>query len=99
MEEKTGEAMQTGIDFLRIVSPFYLVVSVKLIADGILRGAGRMREFMIDTFTDLILRVCLCIVFSSLFGAIGIWCAWPVGWAIGTVLSAVFCLRYMKSVS
>ena len=99
MEEKTGEAMQTGIDFLRIVSPFYLVVSVKLIADGILRGADRMREFMIDTFTDLILRVCLCIVFSSLFGAIGIWCAWPVGWAIGTVLSAVFCLRYMKSVS
>ena len=99
MEEKTGEAMQTGIDFLRIVSPFYLVVSVKLIADGILRGAGRMREFMIDTFTDLILRVCLCIVFSSLFGAIGIWCAWPVSWAIGTVLSAVFCLRYMKSVS
>ena len=98
MEEKTGEAMQTGMDFLRIVSPFYLVVSVKLIADGILRGAGRMREFMIDTFTDLILRVCLCIVFSSLFGVIGIWCAWPVGWAIGTVLSAVFCLRYMKLV-
>ena len=89
--------MQTGVDFLRIVTPFYLVVSIKLIADGVLRGAGRMREFMIDTFTDLILRVGLCIVFSSLFGVIGIWCAWPVGWAIGTALSALFCLRYMKS--
>ena len=97
MEEGSVDAMQTGVDFLRIVSPFYLVVSIKLIADGVLRGAGRMREFMIDTFTDLILRVGLCIVFSSLFGVIGIWCAWPVGWAIGTALSALFCLRYMKS--
>ena len=97
MEEASAEAMKTGVDFLRIVSPFYLVVSIKLIADGMLRGAGRMREFMIDTFTDLILRVGLCIVFSSLFGVIGIWCAWPVGWAIGTALSALFCLRYMKS--
>ena len=97
MEEGSVDAMQTGVDFLRIVSPFYLVVSIKLIADGVLRGAGRMREFMIDTFTDLILRVGLCIVFSSLFGVIGIWCAWPVGWAIGTALSALFCLGYMKS--
>ena len=97
MEEGSVDAMQTGVDFLRIVSPFYLVVSIKLIADGVLRGAGRMREFMIDTFTDLILRVGLCIVFSSLFGVIGIWCAWPVGWAIGTVLSAFFCITYMKS--
>ena len=97
MEEASAEAMKTGVNFLRIVSPFYLVVSIKLIADGMLRGAGRMREFMIDTFTDLILRVGLCIVFSSLFGVIGIWCAWPVGWAIGTALSALFCLRYMKS--
>ena len=97
MEEGSVEAMQTGVDFLRIVSPFYLVVSIKLIADGVLRGAGRMREFMIDTFTDLILRVGLCIVFSSLFGVIGIWCAWPVGWAIGTALSVYFCRTYMKS--
>ena len=96
MEEGSVDAMQTGVDFLRIVTPFYLVVSIKLFADGVLRGAGRMREFMIDTFTDLILRVGLCIVFSSLFGVIGIWCAWPVGWAIGTALSALFCLRYMK---
>ena len=93
----SGEAMRTGVQFLRIVSPFYLVVCVKLVVDGVLRGAGLMRQFMIDTFTDLILRVGLCIVFSSLFGVIGIWCAWPVGWAIGTALSALFCLRYMKS--
>lgn len=97
MEETGGEAMRTGIDFLRIVSPFYLVVSIKLIADGVLRGAGRMREFMIDTFTDLVLRVVLCILFSRLFGVIGIWCSWPLGWIIGTALSALFCLRFLRT--
>ena len=90
MDGAGGGAMQTGIQFLRIVAPFYLVVCVKLIADGVLRGAGLMREFMISTFSDLLLRVGLCIVFSSLFGAVGIWCSWPVGWCIATVLSVCF---------
>ena len=94
----SGEAMHTGVQFLRIVSPFYLVVCVKLVVDGVLRGAGLMGEFMIDTFTDLVLRVGLCIVFSALMGSIGIWCSWPVGWTLGTALGVFFTLRYLRSV-
>ena len=94
----SGEAMHTGVQFLRIVSPFYLVVCVKLVVDGVLRGAGLMGAFMIDTFTDLVLRVGLCIVFSALMGSIGIWCSWPVGWTLGTALGVFFTLRYLRSV-
>ncbi len=83
-------ALTTGVWFLRILTPFYFVISVKLIADGILRGAGLMKQFMISTFTDLILRVALAIAFSGLFGSIGIWCAWPVGWTIATGMSVFF---------
>lgn len=91
MEKPTELAMQTGIAFLRILSPFYFVVSAKLVADGILRGAGMMKNFMIATFTDLILRVVLAYVFSKTpLGATGIWCAWPIGWCIATVLSILF---------
>ena len=95
--EGGGEAMHTGVQFLRIVSPFYLVVCVKLIADGVLRGAGLMRQFMVSTFSDLLLRVALCIAFSSLFGSIGVWCSWPVGWAVGTALSVLFYLHFQRS--
>ena len=49
MDNSTGPAIDTGIQFLRILSPFYFVVSAKLVADGILRGAGLMRNFMIAT--------------------------------------------------
>lgn len=90
MEDITGTAIDTGVMFLRIVSPFYFVVSVKLAADGVLRGAGLMGKFMLSTFTDLILRVALAFLFSIPFQAAGIWCAWPVGWIIGTALSALF---------
>ena len=99
MDGAGGSAMLTGIQFLRIVAPFYLVVCIKLIADGVLRGAGLMREFMISTFSDLLLRVGLCIAFSSLFGVVGIWCSWPVGWAIGTAMSYLFYRRYRRSIS
>ena len=87
MENITGEAIDTGVIFLRIVSPFYFLISIKLVADGILRGAGLMGRFMIATFTDLVLRVVLAFVLSASFGSTGIWCAWPVGWVLGTVLS------------
>ena len=36
------------------LSPFYFVVSLKLVTDGILRGCGMMVRFMIATFSDLI---------------------------------------------
>ena len=91
VENPSGEAMSVGVRFLRIVSPFYFVVSIKLVTDGILRGAGQMKQFMVSTFTDLILRVVLAAVLSAtILGATGIWLAWPVGWVVGTVLSLCF---------
>ena len=90
LDNPTGTAMQVGIQFLRILSPFYFVVSAKLVSDGILRGAGQMKPFMIGTFTDLILRVVLAKVLSIPFGPLGIWCAWPIGWSISAVMSVYF---------
>lgn len=93
MNEPSEAAMASGVQFLRIVSPFYFVVSCKLVSDGVLRGAGLMKEFMAATFTDLILRVGLAVVLSKALGAVGVWCAWPIGWSIAMVMSVVFYRR------
>ena len=90
LDDPSGAAMQTGMQFLRILAPFYFVISAKLVSDGVLRGAGQMKQFMIATFTDLILRVALAKLFSLPFGTTGIWCAWPIGWTVAMVLSIVF---------
>lgn len=85
-----GTALQTGKDFLLIVSPFYIVVCTKLMADSVLRGSGAMRYFMITTFTDLVLRVILAFLLAPKFGAKGIWMSWPIGWSIAAAMSLIF---------
>ncbi len=90
LDSPSSEALETGILFLRILSPFYFVVALKLVSDGVLRGAGRMTEFTIDTFTDLILRVVLAQILSIPFASLGIWLSWPIGWTVGTVIAVIF---------
>lgn len=91
MEDPSALALQTGIAFLRILSPFYFVISAKLVADGILRGSNMMNKFMIATFTDLILRVGLAIILSrTALDSVGIWSAWPIGWTVAAILSIMF---------
>ena len=94
IDRPTQTAVDTGVTFLRILSPFYFVISAKLVGDGILRGAEMMNKFMIATFTDLILRVLLAVTLSKTgLGATGIWCAWPIGWCTAAVLSIGFSMR------
>ena len=90
LDNPSGTAMDVGIEILRILAPFYIVVSAKLVADGVLRGAEMMNKFMIATFTDLVLRVVLAKALSIPFGTTGIWLAWPIGWSVATVLSVIF---------
>ena len=90
LDSPTGAAMDTGVLFLRIVSPFYFVVAAKLVSDGILRGAGMMKKFMSATFTDLFLRVALAEILSrTALGVTGVWISWPIGWTVAAILSIV----------
>lgn len=99
MDKSSEEAIKVGMMFLRIVSPFYLIVAAKLVADGILRGSSKMFFFMIATFTDLILRVLLAYVLSKPFGTNGIWTSWPIGWMIAAILSITFYFIVMKKIN
>lgn len=86
----SAEAMVAGGQFFQIVIPFYLFVSIKIACDGMLRGLGAMRALLIGTFVDLSLRVGCGFLFAAIWGSIGIWAAWPVGWVAGTALSVAF---------
>ncbi len=90
MQAEASDAVGVGVQFLRIVSPFYFVIAMKLMTDGLLRGAGNMKAFMIATLSDLILRVALAYILSGPYQTTGIWMSWPIGWTLGTALSLVF---------
>ena len=90
LDDPAGKAMATGVELLRIVAPGYFLVSAKLVADGVLRGSGLMKRFMLTTLIDLVLRVGLAKLFASSLGTRGIWIAFPIGWAISMCLSLAF---------
>ncbi len=91
INDLSGHAAQVGITMLRIISPFYALISVKILADGILRGNEMMSRFLISTFCDLLLRVGIAaILCKTALGSTGIWIAWPIGWVVSTAISFTF---------
>lgn len=90
VEIPSAEALYAGTSVLRAFCPFYAILAFKIVADGVLRGAGAMRPFMIATFADLVLRVGLAFLLVPSMGILGICIAWPAGWVIGAVLAYIF---------
>ena len=84
------EAISVGMAFLKIVSPWYFMIVIKLMTDGIIRGSGAMVYFVVATVPDLILRIGFALVLTKSFGSTGIWMAWPFGWIVATTLTLIF---------
>lgn len=91
-KDASEEMISTGAEFLRIVSPFYLMICFKLIPDAVMRGMGYMFAFVLSTLVDLIIRVALAFLLSNAMGAVGIWWSWPIGWFVATAISFGFYL-------
>ena len=84
------DIINAGVSYLRTVSPFIVILIFKQLYDAILQGAGAAREFIITTFSDLLLRVALAYILPVWMGYLGIWWAWPIGWLIGTAISVYY---------
>ncbi len=84
--------VSVGSKFLIIVSSFYVLAAIKISFDGVLKGAGDMRGFMIGTFVDLFARVGFTYLLSRTIGLEGIWWSWPIGWLLGGALVLAFYL-------
>ena len=82
--------IDVGRQYLYILTPFYVIICIKFVCDSVLRGAGAMRPFMVTTFSDLILRVGFSMILFQFWQELGIWISWPIGWLLGTAISAFF---------
>lgn len=96
LNAESGVATTAGMKFLRIVAPWYLMIVVKLITDGIIRDAGEKTYFVAATVPDLIIRILFALMFSKNYGSTGIWMAWPFGWIAATILTLIFYKKVRK---
>ena len=90
LHEGSTEAMAAGAVFMRWVAPFYFIIAVKIVIDGILRGSGALRYFMVSTFVDLVFRVALSFLLNGAAGYMSIVYAWVIGWGVAAVLAVLF---------
>lgn len=87
------EIIAAGMGFVHVVVPFYLLVCLKIVTDGALRGVGKMNAFMMSSISDVLVRLFLGRTFSSLWGITGVWWIWPLAWTVGT---AICCTAYFS---
>lgn len=91
--EKENEPLtvtETGCMFLTTIAPFIVLMAAKIPCDGVLKGCKDMRSFIIGTMADLVIRVVFSYILVEPLGVKGIFIAWPIGWAIGAILSITF---------
>lgn len=86
-DQDKNAVITAGLGFIRVVAPFYLLVCIKIISDGALRGIGAMTPFMIATMSDVVVRIACGRFFSERWGIHGVWAIWPFAWLAGTFMS------------
>ncbi len=84
-------ALQTGLQYTKFISFFYVFIGLKAITDGLLRGAGDMVVFTAANLVNLTIRVTVAFWLAPVIGPQAVWYAVPMGWLANYLIS--FC-RY-----
>lgn len=87
------EVINVGTTYMTVVTFAYLIFSVVMVGNGVLRGAGAMKGYTIATFIDLGIRVAGAYVLAYIMGYNAIWWAIPIGWSVAAVLVLVFIVK------
>ncbi len=86
-EDASALAWQTGIDYLRFIGWFFVLIGLKMITDGLLRGAGDMKMFTVANMVNLGIRVLASMALAPRFGVAVVWFVVPVGWLANYLIS------------
>ncbi|MCY6370126.1 MATE family efflux transporter [Clostridium ganghwense] len=83
------DVIAIGLDYLKIVSAFYVTVAITFVINGVLRGAGdTMIPMVISILSLWLMRIPVAKVLSTTWNSPnGIWWATPVAWIVGLVLT------------
>ena len=88
-EEGTSDAMKTGTGYLSFMGWFFALIGFKMIMDGTLRGAGKMKVFTVANIVNLSIRVIIAFAAAPVFGIQAVWIAVPIGWGANWIISSI----------
>lgn len=92
----TSQAYEVAIGYLRWIGIFSFLLGVKMATDGVLKGVGRMRIFMIANLCNLSVRVIGAMLLAPRFGIFFVWFPVPIGWSVNILISHTAMEKYRK---
>ena len=77
---REAEVIETGVKYMRIISPDYLIICFIITFGGLFRGVGKIMWFFLVTVWDFTVRVVMCFVLTkALDSYTGLFWAWYFG--------------------
>ena len=86
-KDGTDLAYQVSGDYMRWLGYFFLFMGIKMATDGVLRGLGIMRPFLIANMVNLAIRLSVALICAPRFGIDFVWLAVPAGWLANFLVS------------
>ncbi|MBE6904351.1 MAG: MATE family efflux transporter [Ruminococcaceae bacterium] len=83
------DSIKIGVEYLRVVSISYFIMGLLNVTNGTIRGGGDMKNFMLITFLNHLVRVSFAYIFSFIFGYSAIWWGLPAGWTVSFIFSYI----------
>lgn len=89
---KGAEAFSVGNGYVTFISWFFVLIGLKACTDGVLRGAGDVKVYMLANLVNLAIRVLVANLCAPVFGIQAVWYAVPMGWAANYLISGIWYL-------
>ena len=86
-KDGTPLAYQVSGDYMRWLGYFFIFMGIKMATDGVLRGLGIMRPFLVANMVNLAIRLSVALIFAPRFGIAFVWLAVPAGWLANFLIS------------
>ena len=86
-KDGTALAYQVSEGYMRWLGYFFIFMGIKMATDGVLRGLGIMRPFLIANMVNLAIRLSVALICAPRFGIVFVWLAVPAGWLANFLIS------------
>ena len=88
-KDGTALAYQVSGDYMKWIGYFFVFMGIKMTTDGVLRGLGIMRPFLLANMVNLAIRLSVALIFAPHWGIAFVWLAVPAGWLANFLISYV----------
>lgn len=90
--------LEAGVNYLRIISPVYILICLIITTGGLLRGTDRSTAFFVETMLEFAVRVTMCFVLTkALASYTGLMWAWYFGSSSGFILCLALTIHTFKT--